>query len=368
MNKQKRLCIVYWSLGLGGIQKRICDIVSEISKQYPQWDVYLLLRRKSEKGLDKEVENIPRIKVRYYSPFSPVRLPLGFVFWVIVQYIRIKPNTVLTFQCLLSAVILLCRRFVFWIPVEIVLNEGAVTSPALRFEGLSRYGRLISLLYRQANVIIVPTKACKKDLVTCYRVPEKIITVVPNWTLYPRLAPVRFIYDILYVGRFDKEKNPFSVISVTKLVLPRVSLLRTGMAGDGPLKNVLFRSIHRERLTSVIQVLPYSQNVSRLLSESRVLYVPSFNEGMPNVVLEAAMCGVPSVVNCFPGADEVVKHGKTGYISTSDTEAAGYILRLLSRERQRNAMGQRAQRHVYKHHTYGTQKQFIDTILSEAHH
>lgn len=355
---------MYWDLGLGGIQKRIRDVVTDISRRYDDWDIYILLRRKSSEGFDNQIDLNKRVIIRYYPFMGVVRPPLGYIFWIAWQYLTIAPDTVLTFQCLLSSIAVLCKYIFFWIPAKLVLNEGAVTSQALKWERLSYLSFLIRFLYPLANVIIVPTRACKADLVQKYSVPEKKISVVPNWTLFPPVQSLPPRYDFAFIGRFSPEKNPLFIVQLTKTLLPRYPRLRVAMIGYGSLQTELVDTIHKEKLENHIHIIPFTGNVRTFIRQSRALVVPSFNEGMPNIVLEAAMCGIPSVANNFPGVEEVIIHGKTGYISKSVTEAVSYIKKLLHNPPQRIRMGQHAQRYVEYHYTRNTQQRFINVLLS----
>lgn len=354
---------MFWDLGLGGIQKRIRDVVTDISRHYDGWDIYILLRRKSSEGFDNQIDSNERIIIRYYPYTGFLRPPLGYVFWIAWQYVLIKPDTVLTFQCKLSSILVLCKYVFFWISTKLVLNEGAVTSQALKWEGLSYLGFLIRFMYPLANVIIVPTQACKVDLVRNYSVPEKKISVVPNWTLFPSVTSLSPMYDLVYIGRFSPEKNPLFIVQLTKILLPHYPRLRVAMIGNGSLQAALMDNTHKEQLQDHIHMIHFTGNIRTFIRQSRVLVVPSFNEGMPNIVLEAAMCQVPSVVSHFLGAEEVVVHGKTGYISKTSGDAAEYVLRLLTNERQRKLMGQSAQQYVSQRFTHTTQQRFIKILL-----
>jgi glycosyltransferase involved in cell wall biosynthesis len=364
MKHQKRLCIVYWNMGLGGIQKRIRDIVIEISGKYPQWDIYLLLLTKTDNGLDKVIEHIPRLTIKYYLHAGSTKKPLGFALWIFWQYCSIKPEAVLTFQFLLSCLIVVCRQIVIWVSSKIVINEGAVSSRNLVVEGLEWGGIFMRAIYNRADRIIVPTLACKNDLVMHFNIQSRLITIIPNWTLYPPLKPQQCVYDLLFVGRFEPEKNPLGFITLVKTLTSTFPLLRSGIVGQGTLLQHMKEEILKNSLQKNISIIPYSYDVRSIYLHSRILVVPSYNEGMPNVVLEAAMCQVPSVINNFLGANEVIKHGKTGYIYHSNFEATETILWLLNHEKERKTMGQRAQQYVSKNYTFSIQKRFIDTLLS----
>lgn len=50
------------------------------------------------------------------------------------------------------------------------------------------------------------------------------------------------------------------------------------------------------------------------LTESHVLVLPSYREGMPRTVLEAASMGRPAIVSDVPGCRQAVVNGITGWL------------------------------------------------------
>ncbi|MFC1646816.1 glycosyltransferase family 4 protein [Patescibacteria group bacterium] len=363
MNKKKRLLIVFWNMGLGGIQKRIRDIVKDISKNHSEWEVYLLLRRKASGDFDMQVSNIKRVYVTHYSS-SVFKVPYGFVLWIYWMFLKIKPNAFLTFQATLSAVAVICKRMFFWTHTRLVLNEGAVTSAALKWENKQHYAILIKLFYNFADLIIVPTKVCKKDLIDDFSIKSKKIVVIPNWTLFPSIKNTPDKFDVLYVGRFDPEKNPLFMIHLVKKINRQLPFIRAGMVGYGSLQDELFKKIKSEALSKQIILMPFQPEVQSIIKRTKILVVPSYNEGMPNVLLEAAMCQIPSVINNFSGATEIVDQGKTGYIYKNIDEAANYVIRLLKDDNIRKTMGKFACSNATKHFSYKTQERFVKKILA----
>lgn len=68
-------------------------------------------------------------------------------------------------------------------------------------------------------------------------------------------------------------------------------------------------------------------NVASYLKAARVLCLPSHNEGLPNVVVEALASGVPTVVTDVGGLAEIVQDGVNGYlVPTGDPKALAHAL------------------------------------------
>ena len=154
------------------------------------------------------------------------------------------------------------------------------------------------------------------------------------------------------------------MIYAAKQLLPRFPSLTMALVGGGSLLSALQSEIAIHKLTNNVRIYPSSSDTTLFMKRATVLVLPSLNEGMPNVVLEAAMCGVPSIINNFPGADEVVIDGKTGYIANSEEDMVEKIGHVLNHPALAKRMGLRAQEYVSKHFHKRRQEQFIEALLS----
>ena len=74
-------------------------------------------------------------------------------------------------------------------------------------------------------------------------------------------------------------------------------------------------------------------------------------EGMPLSVLEAMALGKPVVAMKVVGNEDLVLHGKTGFLATSFSEFVEYISWLLESPERRKKMGEAAREWVKKHYT-----------------
>ncbi|WP_443197825.1 glycosyltransferase, partial [Pseudoalteromonas sp. GABNS16H] len=55
-------------------------------------------------------------------------------------------------------------------------------------------------------------------------------------------------------------------------------------------------------------------DVAPLLAQADLLLFPSYREGVPRAVMEAAATGLPTIAFDVPGVREVVEEGRTGYL------------------------------------------------------
>jgi glycosyltransferase involved in cell wall biosynthesis len=90
------------------------------------------------------------------------------------------------------------------------------------------------------------------------------------------------------------------------------------------------------------------QDMPQVLAEASVICLPSYREGLPKVLLEAAACARPIVATDVPGCREIVVHGETGLlVPARDSSAlAAAIKALLDDSVRRGIMGARGRRMV----------------------
>lgn len=85
-------------------------------------------------------------------------------------------------------------------------------------------------------------------------------------------------------------------------------------------------------------------NMPALLNAAHVACLPSYGEGLPKALLEAAACGMPIVTTDVPGCREIVRDGDNGFlVPARDAQALALALRsLIDDAALRAEMGRRS--------------------------
>ena len=85
----------------------------------------------------------------------------------------------------------------------------------------------------------------------------------------------------------------------------------------------------------------FRTDMPAVLAQAHVICMPSYREGLPRGLIEAAACGLPIVTADVPGCREVVRHGESGFlVPVRDGPAtAAAIKKLLDDTDLRAAMG-----------------------------
>jgi glycosyltransferase involved in cell wall biosynthesis len=118
---------------------------------------------------------------------------------------------------------------------------------------------------------------------------------------------------VLFVGNFLPIKNPLLAWEAFSR-LRRQQAAKLVLLGDGPLRADLLAAAQRARMADDV-LLPGRKSepeVALYLRAADVLCVPSRNEGMPNVILEALASGLPVVATWVGGVPEILEGNPAG--------------------------------------------------------
>ncbi|MFZ4518096.1 MAG: glycosyltransferase [Microthrixaceae bacterium] len=187
----------------------------------------------------------------------------------------------------------------------------------------------IGLPLRRAATVVALSGPAGEVLHERYRVRPERIRVLPNAVPareFPRLtaaerAATRRALDldadtpvVAYLGSLAAEKRPGWVLDAVAAVPGSVGLI----AGAGPLRGELERRAAAEA-PGRVRLLGSTDRPVQILGAADVLVVPSRTEGMPAVVIEAAMVGVPVVATAVGAVPELLASSEYGRLVPADS-------------------------------------------------
>jgi glycosyltransferase involved in cell wall biosynthesis len=119
---------------------------------------------------------------------------------------------------------------------------------------------------------------------------------------------------VIAAGRLAHWKGFADLIDAMALVcaLRPVRLL---ILGDGSLRTDLQQRIAGHGLEHAVQLQGYVENPLKFFAQADIFALSSHVEGLPNVLVEAMMCGcTPVATDCPTGPREVLEDGRYGYL------------------------------------------------------
>jgi glycosyltransferase involved in cell wall biosynthesis len=153
-----------------------------------------------------------------------------------------------------------------------------------------------------------------------------------------------------FVGRLTRDKGVPDLLEAFNRLLERVPdarLLLVGWFDESEDALTIYQRARIEAHPRIVRTgfVPDTAPYYRAMD---VLVLPTWREGFPNAVLEAAASGVPVVTTQATGARDAVVHGITGLlVPPGDPRAlAKTLLVLLEHPHRRSSMGKAARRWV----------------------
>jgi glycosyltransferase involved in cell wall biosynthesis len=119
---------------------------------------------------------------------------------------------------------------------------------------------------------------------------------------------------LIAAGRLASWKGFDDLIRAMKILVQNRPA-RLMILGDGPLRADLQTLIDELGLSGAVSLLGYVENPLKYFARADVFVLSSHVEGLPNVLVEAMMCGcTPVATDCPTGPREVLQDGKFGYL------------------------------------------------------
>lgn len=154
---------------------------------------------------------------------------------------------------------------------------------------------------------------------------------------------------LLYVGNYYPVKNPFLLLQALAQVRQGLtgSDVQLLMIGEGPLQGRVESTVQELGLKGSVHLFgrQSSAEIAGFMRAADMLCIPSRNEGLPNVLLEAFSCGLPIISTNVGGIHELLHDGRHGRLvpsGNSDTMAQA-IAERLTMERDHDAIVQHAE-------------------------
>lgn len=119
------------------------------------------------------------------------------------------------------------------------------------------------------------------------------------------------IIHILFVGRIMREKGINELLQCAEQIRREEKDVYFDLVGgfdDESFKTIIEDLQHR----SIVQYHGQQEDVHSFMKQSHAVILPSYHEGLSNVLLEAAACGRPILASRVPGCVETYEDGVTG--------------------------------------------------------
>jgi len=202
-------------------------------------------------------------------------------------------------------------------------------------------------LLKRVDVVAAEGDEVAAECTRLLGVPAAKVTMTPNGrdpeVFHPRSggrADDRLV--LTFVGALTEGKRPTRFVEVVAALRHRGLDFRAILVGDGALRSV----VEGPARDAGVEMLGSRTDIPDLLGRSDIMVFPSRpqGEGMPGVLIEGGLSGLPVVATDAPGVRTVLDDGTTGYVvEVEDLEGmVTAVARLLDDTGLRRTMGEAA--------------------------
>ena len=210
---------------------------------------------------------------------------------------------------------------------------------AFQKNGLAQFVTLLyKLAFRKVEKVFFENEANAKEFQKRHIIPSYKQKILPGaginldyyaYQPYPGSPsahkPVRF----LYLGRIMKEKGMDELFAAVRKLRKENGKKQKeqGFVLDlvGFFEEEYKEQVERLQKDGTVVFHGFQEDPRPFYAAADCIVLPSYHEGMSNVLLEAAAVGRPVITSNIPGCREAVEHGKTGLLAEVKSSKSLYL-------------------------------------------
>lgn len=304
---KKKLAILTYSLGSGGAEKVVSNLLLELQDKY---EIVLFLMNNT---IFYDIPN--NVKVEYVdNSIGEEKSYLKFIKLFTLSKKFAKLSKKYEIDCSLSFMnrpnfINILSKY-FGNSSKIIISER--TTPTMQHSrGIQGYINklLIKFLYKKADLVTANSIGNTKDLINNFGI-KNVVTINNSFNFETIIKNSKENIELLNdkpvfvtVGRLDEGKNHQLLIESFVNIDAYLYII-----GDGNLKVFLDDKIKKLNLEDRVFLIGLDKNPHKYIVKSDAFIFSSKFEGFPNVLVEAQICNKPIIsFDCQSGPREILE-------------------------------------------------------------
>lgn len=169
------------------------------------------------------------------------------------------------------------------------------------------FNNLLKTMFSKADIFLAQGEKWKKFANDFLDISNDKIKIINNWTATEELLNLganklirnKSNLKILYIGWLEKEKGINELIHAIRALIHKKYKIELILIGDGSIRNKIEKFIAKNEINKYIKLKGWlkSKEIKNYLKEADIFILPSWQEGMPNSLIEAVSSGIPSIVS-----------------------------------------------------------------------
>ena len=123
----------------------------------------------------------------------------------------------------------------------------------------------------------------------------------------PRKAPA-----IAMIACLKPQKDPLTFVEAANLVSRKLNDAKFFLIGDGEMADEVRKQVSKMRYGHNFHLLGWRRDIPEILANLDLVVLPSLWEGLPRIIVEATVSGVPVIASNIDGNREIIFEGRNG--------------------------------------------------------
>lgn len=259
-----------------------------------------------------------------------------------------KPDHTISFFAIPSGIVACYLKYIYKLPYTISLRGGDV--PGFLPKNLKWMhffsAPITHIVWKKASYIVANSKSLQELAQKTANRFNKNVVYIPNGVDTAIFIPSteKTSIRILFVGRLVEQKGVTYLLHALHELKSEGTFIthkvQCDIVGDGPLRASLEQEARDLGVDSdtIFHGWITRDQLPQLYKRAYIMVLPSFEEGMPNVLLEALAAGLPIVATDIGGTNELVANQKNGFLYKDHADLAPLLRRIILDQNLAQAM------------------------------
>lgn len=363
----KKILIVKNHLDIGGIQRSLVNLLSEIHDQY---EITLLLfadDRNCKKNLEKEIpKNIKIVRVKSdYKTLGYSQREAKNLFEKLWRGAHVIATRLFGFQFVTKMMALTQRRLSGY---DAVISFMQSSRDQIFYAGCNEFVQYctnsdkkitflhgdfildnsatekVKTLYRKFDLVAACSEGCKNRFLEAMPDMKNKVVVVENCNKFDEIVSLSkenpYKYDesyinVITVARLGREKGIDRAINAISYCIKKNIKVKYHIVGEGIAKNELINLTNSLGIQDNVIFHGMKRNPYRYIVGADLFLLPSYHEAAPMVFSEAICLGVPILATKTLSTDQMILEKKAGWVcENSEDGIKNMLFSILSNKKE----------------------------------
>jgi glycosyltransferase involved in cell wall biosynthesis len=283
-------------------------------------------------------------------------------------YRRLAPRAVLHFTAKLNIYGTLACHSLGIASVASVTGLGSGFIAGGPVAGIMR--GLYRFALRRAGAIFFQNPDDRQYFIERKLVPESLAKLVPGSGVdlqryAPREAKSSGSFVFLFIGRLLADKGLREYVAAARLIRQssrEVVFRVVGDADDSNPSGIRVAELRKWEKEGAIEYLGQLADVRPAIAAADCVVLPSYREGTPRTLLEAAAMARPLIASDVPGCRQVIDDGRTGFLCQDRNSAD-----LAAKMRRMMDLSEQVRKHLGQAGRAKMEREFDESIVVRAY-